>query len=99
MVSSNAFNNKSIEIPFSTGIHRMCIGDTLFIEPFGNFKATYHFCSCSAGNTNTIGDMIRMSMRNQNIIRLNIINFNNGIGQIIRGYEWIKQHLLFIDRN
>src|SRR5947209_3156554 len=99
MMSNNTFDSGKFKVPFAACIHWMCLLNPLFFKPFANFKTTYNCRAGTIGNSYTIGNMIAVTMRNENVISFYLI-YINIFCKLISSYKGIEQNgfALYLNR-
>src|SRR5205809_3654221 len=88
-----AFHRSKIKTPFASRVHGMVVFHSLFIQPGHHLKSTDSSGIVLLDNGNGIGNMIAMSMRQQNIISPDIF-YINVLRKWVWTDEWIKQQVL-----
>src|SRR5689334_16631070 len=97
MMGNYAFYLERAKIPFSAGVHRMRIDNALFIKPFVDLEIANDLRTGSIRDPDAIPYMILVAMTDKDKISLQLVNFNNVVGKIIRCDERIEQDFLPLD--
>lgn len=71
-------------------VERMCLFDSLLAEPDGDLVVGNNGCACVSGNFDGIGDVVEVTMRNEDVVSLDALNLDV-TGEGVRRNEWVKE--------
>jgi hypothetical protein len=86
MDSIDVFHPPEIKSPSSAMIHRMRLFDALLAQPADDFEIGDNRGARAFGDFDGVGDMVEMAVRNQNVVRRDLIGLDV-TGELVRRDE------------
>ena len=90
------FDTAKVESMTAAMIERVAFFEALFAEPEDHFIIRNDGSAGAPGDICSIGDVVGVAMRDEDIIGRNFVCINVA-RQFIAGYEWVEQQVLAAD--